>query len=145
LTAVRAPATVGAIPIAIAVTEIRMKYLCLAYEEEGKLNELSASDWQALRQETLDYVGGLRDSGRLVIAQALRSASTASTVRVRGGTLSVTDGPFAETKEQLGGFFLIEAGSVEEAIQVAAQWPSARIGSIEVRPIEEELPMDRRY
>ena len=122
-----------------------MKYLCIAYEEQRKLDELSKSDWQALRQETLDYVESLRKRGRLIITHALQSARTASTVRVRGGKLSVTDGPFAETKEQIGGFFLIEAGSLQEAIEVAANWPSARIGSIEVRPIEEELRMERRY
>jgi hypothetical protein len=122
-----------------------MKYLCIAYEEEGKLNELSKNEWQALRQETLDYVESLRKRGLLIITHALKSAITASTVRIRSGNLSVTDGPFAETKEQLGGFFLIEASDINEAIEVAAKWPSARIGSIEVRPIEEELKMDRRY
>jgi hypothetical protein len=122
-----------------------MKYLCIAYEEQRKLDELSKSEWQALRQETLDYVESMRKRGRLIITHALQSATTASTVRVRSGKLSVTDGPFAETKEQIGGFFLIEAGNFDEAIEVAAKWPSARIGSIEVRPIEEELRMDRRY
>lgn len=122
-----------------------MKFLCIAYDEERKLNELSKSEWQALRQETLDYVETLRKHGRLIITHALQSSTTASTVRIRGGKLSVTDGPFAETKEQIGGFFLIEASDLREAIGVAAKWPSARIGSIEVRPIEEELRMDRRY
>jgi hypothetical protein len=122
-----------------------MKYLCIAYEEERKLIELSRSEWQALRQETLDYVETLRKRGLLIITHALQSASTASTVRIRSGKLSITDGPFAETKEQIGGFFLIEANDFNEAIEVAAKWPSARIGSIEVRPIEEELRGDRRY
>ena len=122
-----------------------MKYLCIAYEEQRKLDELSKSEWQALRQETLDYVETLRKRGRLITTHALQGARTASTVRVRNGTLSVTDGPFAETKEQIGGFFLIEAGSLQEAIDVAANWPSARIGSIEVRPIEEELRIESRY
>ena len=122
-----------------------MKYLCIAYEEQRKLDELSKSEWQALRQETLDYVESMRKRGRLIITHALQSATAASTVRVRSGKLSVTDGPFAETKEQIGGFFLIEARDLHEAIEVAAKWPSARIGSIEVRPIEEELRMDRRY
>lgn len=122
-----------------------MKFLCLAYEEERALNELSKSDWQALRQETLDYVASLRQSGRLILTQALQSATTASTVRLRNGKVLVSDGPFAETKEQIGGFFLIEAADFDEAVQIAAMWPSARIGSIEVRPIEEELQMDRRY
>jgi hypothetical protein len=122
-----------------------MKYLAIAYEEERKLSELSAGEWEALRQETLDYVEHLRKSGRLILTHALQSATTASTVRLRGGKLSVTDGPFAETKEQIGGFFLIEASDRQEAIQIAAKWPSARIGSIEIRPIEEELRPDRRY
>lgn len=122
-----------------------MKYLCIAYEEERQLNELSEADWQALRRETLDYVEGLRRSGRLIVTHALQSARTASTVRVRGGKLNVTDGPFAETKEQIGGFFLVEASDLDEAIEMAAKWPSARIGTIEVRPIEEELRTDRRY
>ena len=122
-----------------------MKFLCMAYEEERKLNELSESEWHALRKETLDYVESLRTSGRLIVTHALQSATTASTVRVRSGKLAVTDGPFAETKETLGGFFLIEAKDINEAIAIAAEWPSARIGSIEVRPIEDGLKMDRRY
>ena len=122
-----------------------MKYLCLAYEEEQKFNQLSEGEWHALRQETLDYVDLLKKTGRLILTQPLKSATTAATVRIRGGSLSVTDGPFAETKEQIGGFFLIEAADLEEAVQVAAKWPSARIGTIEVRPVEDGLRMDGRY
>ena len=122
-----------------------MKYLCIAYEEQSKLDDLTRDEWQALRKETLDYVESLRTSGRLIITHALRSAATAATVRVRGGKTNVTDGPFAATKEQIGGFFLIDATDQHEAIEIAAKWPSARIGSIEVRPIEEELKADRRY
>ena len=122
-----------------------MKYLCLAYEEERKLNALSESEWHALRDETLSYVEDLRKRGHLVVTHALQSVETATTVRVRSGKLSATDGPFAETKETLGGIFLIEARDLNDAIQVAANWPSARIGSIEVRPIQEELPTERRY
>jgi hypothetical protein len=122
-----------------------MKFLCLAYEEERALNSLTTAEWHALRQETLDYVASLQKSGRLLQAQALQSATTASTVRVRSGKRLVSDGPFAETKEQIGGFFLIEAADFNEAVEIAASWPSARIGSIEVRPIEEQLQMDRRY
>jgi hypothetical protein len=122
-----------------------MKYLCLAYEEERKLNALSESEWHALRDETLSYVEDIRKRGHLVVTHALQSVETATTVRVRNGKLSATDGPFAETKETLGGFFLIEARDLNDAIQVAANWPSARIGSIEVRPIQEELPTERRY
>jgi hypothetical protein len=122
-----------------------MKYLCLAWEEQKVLDDLSRSEWDALRGETLAYVEILRKSGHLILTNALKSARTAATVRVRGGKPSVTDGPYAETKEQLGGFFLIEARDRDEAIEVASRWPSARLGSIEVRPIEEVLPEDRRY
>ena len=122
-----------------------MKFMCLAYEEEAKLNELSEREWQVLRKETLDYVAALQESGRLILALPLQSATTASTLQVRGGRLSVTDGPFAETKEQIGGFFLVEAKDVDEAVAIAAKWPSARIGTIEVRPVEDGLKPDRRY
>lgn len=122
-----------------------MKFLCLAYEEERKLSDLTQSEWQALRRETLDYVESLRQSGRLIQALPLQSATTASTLRIRDGKLLVTGGPFAETTEQIGGFFLIEAADSEEALRIAAGWPSARIGTIEVRPIEDGLQMDRRY
>jgi hypothetical protein len=122
-----------------------MKYLCLAYEEESRLNSLSKSEWDALRRETLEYVEELRQRGQLISAQALKSVQTATTVRLRNGRLSITDGPFAETKETLGGFFLIEARDLNDAIKIASKWPSARLGSIEVRPIEEELPAERRY
>jgi hypothetical protein len=81
----------------------------------------------------------------LIAAEPLQSVRTATTVRVRDGRVSMTDGPFAETKETLGGFFLIEARDLNEALQVATKWPSARLGSIEVRPIENGLPEDRRY
>lgn len=122
-----------------------MKYLCLACEEEGKLNALSRKEWDALREATLKYVGKLRESGRLIVAEPLQSASTAVSVRVRDGKTTTTDGPFAETKEQLGGIFLVEAGNLDEAIEIAAEWPSARIGTIEVRPVEPELRAEGRY
>ena len=114
-----------------------MKYVCLAYEEEGKLNALTRGEWDALRNETLDYVEQLRRSGHYIDSTALESIDTATTVRVRNGSVSATDGPFAETKEQLGGFYLIEARDLNDAIQVAARIPSARMGSVEVRPIME--------
>ena len=122
-----------------------MKFLCLAWEEERKLNDLSRGEWDALRVETLAYVDVLRKSGHLILTHALQSARTAATVRIRAGRRAVIDGPYAETKEQLGGFFLIEARDLNEAIQVATRWPSARLGSIEVRPIEMELRQEGRY
>lgn len=122
-----------------------MKFLCLAYEEEATLNALSRPEWDALRRETLAYVEILQKSGHLILTNALQSARMASTVRVRDGGLAVLDGPYAETREQLGGFFLIEALDRQQAIELAAGWPSARLGSIEVRPIEEVLREERRY
>lgn len=122
-----------------------MKFLCLAYEEESRLNGLSGREWELLRRETLDYVDELRRQGCLVSAEPLQSVRTAVTVRVRDGQLAVTDGPFAETKETLGGFFVVEARDRDEAVRIASRWPSARLGSIEVRPLEPGLPEERRY
>ena len=122
-----------------------MKYLCLAYEEEQVLNELSHAEWDRLRTETLSYVEDLRKRKVLITAEPLKSVRTASTVRVRNEKLVVTDGPFAETKETLGGIFLIDARDLNEAISVASKWPSARFGSIEIRPLEDGLREDGRY
>src|SRR5262245_65807641 len=122
-----------------------MKFICLAYEEQKVLDDLSRSEWDALRDETLAYVESLRKNGHLILTNALQSARKAATVRVRDGRLSVLDGPYAETKEQLGGFFLIDAKDRDEAIQLASRWPSARLGRMTVAPIEEVLREDRRY
>ncbi|MBI5475007.1 MAG: YciI family protein [Ignavibacteriae bacterium] len=122
-----------------------MKYICLAYEEERTLNSLSRREWDSLRKETLEYLVELRERGHVLSAEALQSARNATTIRVRSGKTSITDGPYAETKEQLGGFFMIDARDLNEAIQIASRWPSARLGSIEVRPIEEQLREESRY
>lgn len=105
-----------------------MKYLCLVYGEEKRIQEMDD-------RECLAYDASLRASGRCIASEALEPVSTATTVRVRNGRLSVTDGPFAETKEQLAGFYLVEARDLNEAIQLAAKIPPAAVGSIEVRPI----------
>ncbi|MCW5891127.1 MAG: YciI family protein [bacterium] len=122
-----------------------MKFMCLAYEEESQLDVLSQSEWDALRRETIAYVDRLRAGGHLLTTYALQRAGTAATVRRRDGKRLVTDGPFAEAKEIVGGFFLIEARDREEALALAADWPSARFGAIEVRPVEEALPEATRY
>ena len=114
-----------------------MKYLCMVCNDETMLDAMPRSDFQALVDEHLAYDDVLRESGHYLVSNALQSVQTATTVRVRNGKMSVTDGPFAETKEQLGGFYLIEARDLNDAIQVAAKIPSARTGSIEVRPIRE--------
>jgi hypothetical protein len=122
-----------------------MKYLCLAFEAEETFTSMPANEWQSLREETINYVGSLQRSGHLILTNALQSARTAMTVKVRDGHPIVTDGPFAETREQLGGFFLIEARDMDEALAIAAKWPGARFGTIEVRPVEEALRTEGRY
>jgi hypothetical protein len=107
-----------------------MKYLCLVYIEEQKLHAINDRECQACGD-------GLRQSGVLVAAQALQPVETATTVRVRNGKVRITDGPFAETKEQLAGFYLIEAGDLNDALMAASKIPPAREGSIEVRPVRE--------
>jgi hypothetical protein len=119
-----------------------MKYLCLIYSREQDLDALSPSEVDTLIADSLAYDEELRRSGHFVAAQALEPVHAATTLRVRNGRISTTDGPFTETKEQLAGFVLIEASDLNEAIQVAAQIPSARVGSVEVRPIRE-LPRRR--
>jgi hypothetical protein len=109
-----------------------MKYLCLVYTEESKRDDVPISDCLACGT-------ALRESGRLVAAEALQPVETATTVRVRNGKVSITDGPFAETKEQLAGFYLVDARDLNEAIQIAAKIPPARVGSIEVRPVRDLL------
>ena len=110
-----------------------MKYLCLVYLEDEKLHAVPDS-------ECLACGNGFRQSGVLVAAEALQPVGTASKVRIRNGRTTVTDGPFAETKEQLAGFYLIEARDLNDAIQAAAKIPPAREGSIEVRPVRELNP-----
>jgi hypothetical protein len=105
-----------------------MKYLFLVYLDEKRLDELPDEDCVA-------YDTAVRKSGHCIASEALESVQTATTVRVRNGKLAVTDGPFAETKEQLAGFYMIEAGDLNEAIQLASKIPPARVGSIEVRPV----------
>ena len=112
-----------------------MEYLCLVYHDEKQLDALPASEYDALVGDTLAYDEELRQSGHFIAANVLQYVHTATTIRARNGRVSITDGPFAETKEQLGGFILIEARDLNEAIRVASQMPPARLGSIEVRPI----------
>lgn len=105
-----------------------MKYLCLVYLDENRLAELPDED-------CVDYDASIRESGHCIASEALEPVHTATTVRVRNGKLSVTDGPFAETKEQLAGFYMIEARDLNEAVRIAAGIPPASVGSIEVRPV----------
>jgi hypothetical protein len=112
-----------------------MKYLCLIYDEERKLDAMSKSESEAFMGEYFAFTNQVKESGHYVAGEALQPVKTATTIRVRDGRLLTTDGPFAETTEQLGGFYMIEARDLNEAIAVAARIPSARIGSIEIRPV----------
>jgi hypothetical protein len=112
-----------------------MQYLCLIYADEGRLAAMPQREIDALIDETDASNQELQASGNLLLAQALEQVDGAVTVRVRDGRLSATAGPFAETTEQLGGFLLIEARDLNEAIRIAGRIPSARIGSVEVRPV----------
>ena len=105
-----------------------MKYLCLVYLDEKRLDELPDEDCVA-------YDTAIRRSGHCIASEALESVQTATTVRVRNSKIAITDGPFAETKEQLAGFYMLEAKDLNEAIQLASKIPPARVGSVEVRPV----------
>jgi hypothetical protein len=109
-----------------------MKYACLVYLDE--------TAWHESDSECIAYVDALRAGGKMTGGEALHPVASATTVRVREGKVSVTDGPFAETKEQLAGFYLIDAENLDEAIRIAAKIPPARAGSIEVRPVRELDP-----
>jgi hypothetical protein len=117
-----------------------MKYLCLIYGDEKAAAGMSKADGEAMRIEYGAYTGSIRSSGHYIAGEALQPVATASTVRVRNGKVSTTDGPFAETKEQLGGFYLVEAKDLNDAIAVAARIPGAKWGSIEVRPVWSMAP-----
>ena len=121
-----------------------MRYACLVYLVEKEMAAMSETEARACTEESLAYDEALRRSGHFVVAEALAPVETATTIRVRHGKLTATDGPFAETKEQLGGFILIEARDLNEAIQAASRIPLARRGSIEVRPVMTLSPAARR-
>ena len=114
-----------------------MRYLCLIYDEEKKVASMSKDESDAFMAEYFAFTEGIQKSGHYVGGEALQPVQTATTVRVRNSKVSTTDGPFAETKEQLGGYYLINARDLNDAIQVASKIPSARLGSVEVRPIME--------
>jgi hypothetical protein len=114
-----------------------MKYLCLVIVDEKRPQATSESEAQALDDESLEYDDALRKGGHFLAAQALEPVSAATTIRIRSAKASITDGAFAETKEQIGGFILIEAKDLNEAIELASHIPVIRFGAVEVRPIKE--------
>jgi hypothetical protein len=121
-----------------------MNYLCLVYFEPDALAGLSPGEHAELARESLGYDLDLRDRGHFIAAAALKPTHAAATVRRRGGEFSITDGPFAETREILGGFIYIEARDLNEALRIAGDIPMARYGSIEVRPVQSFSPAGER-
>jgi hypothetical protein len=119
-----------------------MKYLLLIYENEAGFANISEAEQGKLFQEYMDYSRGIRKNGNYIGGEALQPIATATTVRQRNGKTLTTDGPFAETKEQLGGFYLVEAKDLDEAIKLASGIPAVRTGSIEVRPIMPTPPVE---
>jgi hypothetical protein len=114
-----------------------MQFLFTIHHDERELDALTEREMQARVDSALEYTDELKQKGHLIASNALQRSRTARTIRVRGGKVAVTDGPFAETKEQLGGFFLIEARDIDEACALAAKFPPARFGGVEVRPVRE--------
>jgi hypothetical protein len=112
-----------------------MKYLCLIYDEERDWEAMPRTESDAYLAECMAAADEIRAGGHHLAGEALHPAATAAVVRIRNGKLSVTDGPFAETKEQLGGFYLVEARDRDEAVRIAAKIPSSRTGCVEVRPV----------
>jgi len=112
-----------------------MKYLCMIYDDESKWDKMSKAEADSMMGEYNAFTESIKKSGNYVGGEALQPTATATTVRVRNGKIATTDGPFVETKEQLGGYYLVEAKDLNEAIAIAARIPSARLGGIEVRPL----------
>ncbi|KPP97985.1 YciI family protein [Marinobacter sp. HL-58] len=119
-----------------------MKYVALVYYQESIINSMSEKEWHDLNQECIAGVERLTEQGKYVTGQPLQSVETATTVRVRDDEVLISDGPFAETKEQLAGFYLLDANDLNEALQLASRIPPARFGSIEVRPVRELPPKE---
>lgn len=114
-----------------------MRYMCLVYQDEEKVHAMAEEEYQAIVGEVREQRETLRESNHLILSSPLEPVACATTIRVRHGKMSITDGPFAETKEQLGGFYLIEARDLNEAIRLVSRMPPARLGCIEIRPLQE--------
>ncbi|HDZ58103.1 MAG TPA: YciI family protein [Pseudomonas xinjiangensis] len=119
-----------------------MKYVALVYYQQSLINAMTEQEWHDLNQQCINCVENLTQQGHYLAGQALQPVESATTVRVRDGETIISDGPFAETKEQLAGFYLLEARDLNEALQLASHIPPARLGSIEVRPVRELPPKD---
>jgi hypothetical protein len=118
-----------------------MKYLCLVYHDERSTDALP----ETFLEEVLEYQEALRQGGYHIAASPLQPVETATTIRVRNGSVTIADGPATSAPEQVGGFYLIDARDLNDAIRVAARMPPARYGSVEVRPLKEICPPERRF
>ena len=112
-----------------------MQYILLIYENEAEAKGRNKEESQRIWGEYMAFTGSVKESGHMRAGEPLESTATATTVRVKAGKTVRTDGPFAETREQLGGFYIVEAKDLDEAVGIAARIPTAKHGSIEVRPI----------
>ncbi|MDR5866230.1 YciI family protein [Halomonas koreensis] len=121
-----------------------MKYVALVYYQERLIDAMTERDWQALNQECVAGVERLTEQGHFLAGQALQPVESATCVQVRDGDVLLSDGPFAETKEQLAGFYLLDARDLNEALRLAGRIPPARFGTIEVRPVRDLPPRDDR-
>lgn len=119
-----------------------MKYLCLVYhDEDAKVAERPKEELEAIQRDVREFISDLRQAGRHIVASPLQPPESAATIRVERETITISDGPFIETKEHLAGFYLFEARDLNDAVRIAARTPSARFGSIEVRPLNESMYM----
>ena len=121
-----------------------MKFMVLIYNDTGMLDALPPAEFDSTMKSCIEHADDLRQQGFLIESQQLESAPTAKSVRIRNNRLMITDGPFAETKEVLGGFNLIEAEDMDEAVRIASEFPWAQTGCVEVRPVRDFDAVRRR-
>ncbi|GAA0708665.1 YciI family protein [Dokdonella soli] len=121
-----------------------MKFMMLVYTDDALLDALPAGEFDTMMRGCLEHADELRGEGHLIESQQLESGATAKSVRVRNGRATVLDGPFAETKEILGGFNLIEAADMDEAVRIASEFPWTRTGCIEIRPVRDLMAVRKR-
>jgi hypothetical protein len=114
-----------------------MKFMFMIYHDEKVLDAMPEKEMQVLVDSAIEYAEGIERSGHYIASAALQGTETARTIRIQAGKVSTTAGPFAETKEQLGGFSLVEAKDMDEACAIAARFPPVRVGVVEIRPVEE--------
>jgi hypothetical protein len=116
--------------------ELDVKYLCIAFQDQEKLDAYSDAEFGQIMERVQLYLEDLQDHGNFVDASRLQPASSGAVIKVRGGQMTISDGPFIETREQIAGYYLIEANDLNDAIRIASKSPSAHLGTVEVRPLK---------